>query len=186
MKTPGSVEPIMMMFGGTFGVGKRMRRALAAATLCALLLPPFAAMAQERPKPADDDVLGKIGRWFEDQFTNFGDNLKNAGSKIDNFGREAGVAAKTTVNTAKDAAEAVAKLPNARVMTGHEKCVTSANGAPDCVAAANAICKAKGFESGKSVDMTTAEVCPTRVWMSGRLADASCKTETFVSRALCQ
>jgi hypothetical protein len=163
-----------------------MRQVLAATCLCALLVPALAEAQDTRPKPADDDVLGKIGRWFEDQFSNFGDNLKNAGSKIDNFGREAGVAAKTTVNTAKDAAEAVAKLPNARFMTGHEKCVTSPNGAPDCLAAANALCKAKGFEGGKSVDMTTAEVCPARVWTSGRLADASCKTETFVSRALCQ
>jgi hypothetical protein len=166
---------------------KRMRLAFAAASVCALLLPALSAAAQDgRAKPADDDVLGKIGRWFEDQFNNLGDNLKNAGSKLDSFGREAGIAAKTTVNTAKDAADAVSKLPNARVMTGHEKCVTSPNGAPDCVTAANALCKAKGFEGGKSVDMTTAEVCPTRVWMSGRLADASCKTETFVSRALCQ
>ncbi len=176
----------MDMVRGAYEIPKRTRQALAAAALCALLLPALAAAQDTRPKPADDDVLGKIGRWFEDQFTNFGDNLKNAGSKIDNFGREAGVAAKTTVNTAKDAAEAVAKLPNARVMTGHEKCVTSPNGAPDCLAAAVALCKAKGFEGGKSVDMTTAEVCPARIWTSGRLAEGSCKTETFVSRALCQ
>lgn len=172
--------------------GRRARTAFAAACLCALLLPGLAALAQEgranqhTTKPADDDVLGKIGRWFEDQFNNMGDNLKNARSKIDNFGDEAGVAAKTTINTAKDAADAVAKLPNARFATGHEKCVTSGNGSPDCLAAANALCKGKGFGSGKSVDMTTAEVCPARVWMSGRLADGSCKTETFVSRALCQ
>ena len=175
-----------MIIRGAETLGKRMRASLAAACMCTLLLPALAAAQDSRPKPADDDVLGKVGRWFEDQFSNIGDSLKGAGSKIDNFGHEAGVAAKTTVNTAKDAAEAVARIPNARVMTGHEKCVTAPNGAPDCIAAANALCKAKGFESGKSVDMTTAEVCPARVWTSGRLADASCKTETFVSRALCQ
>jgi len=54
------------------------------------------------------------------------------------------------------------------------------------VVAANAICKTKGFESGKSVDMTTAEVCPAQVYMGGRGTGADCRTETFVSRALCQ
>jgi hypothetical protein len=54
------------------------------------------------------------------------------------------------------------------------------------VVAANAICKTKGFESGKSVDMTTAEVCPAQVYMAGRSTGPDCHTETFVSRALCQ
>jgi hypothetical protein len=54
------------------------------------------------------------------------------------------------------------------------------------VVAANAICKTKGFASGKSVDMTTAEICPAQVYISGRNSGEGCRTETFVSRALCQ
>jgi hypothetical protein len=54
------------------------------------------------------------------------------------------------------------------------------------VAAANSVCKAKGFGSGKSVDMTTAEVCPPKVLLSGRTSGPDCRTETFVSRVLCQ
>jgi hypothetical protein len=54
------------------------------------------------------------------------------------------------------------------------------------VVAANAICKTKGFASGKSVDMTTAEICPAQVYISGRNSGEGCHTETFVSRALCQ
>jgi hypothetical protein len=71
-------------------------------------------------------------------------------------------------------------------VSGHEKCPLAANGAPDCVSAANIMCKAKGFESGKSVDMTTADVCPAKVYMSGRSTGPECTTETFVSRAFCQ
>lgn len=174
------------------GFGQYVRAAFAAACLCAFVLPGAPTMAQDgraqpnSAKPADDDVFSRIGRWFEDQFTNVGDNLKSARSKVDSFGSEAGIAAKSTINTAKDAADAVAKLPNVRIVSGHQKCAVAGNGGPDCVAAATALCKTKGFESGKSLDMTTAETCPARVWMSGRLADASCKTETFVSRALCQ
>ena len=80
----------------------------------------------------------------------------------------------------------MARIPVARVVSGHEKCPNAPNGAPDCVAAATALCKAKGFESGKSADMTTADVCPAQVYLSGRSSGPGCKTETFVSRALCQ
>ena len=120
--------------------------------------------ARRGRKPREDlGFFGNIGRWFDEQADNVNSTFKDAGKKVENFGREAGVAAKTTVESAKDAADAVARIPNARVVIGHEKCKNAPNGAPDCVAAANAVCKAKGFESGKSVDMTTAEVCPPKV-----------------------
>jgi hypothetical protein len=48
------------------------------------------------------------------------------------------------------------------------------------------MCKAKGFSSGQSLDMTTAEDCPPKVYISGRNTGAECTTYTFVSRALCQ
>jgi len=34
--------------------------------------------------------------------------------------------------------------------------------------------------------MTTAEVCPPKVYMSGRSTGPECSMETFVSRAFCQ
>ena len=37
-----------------------------------------------------------------------------------------------------------------------------------------------------SLDMTTADVCPAKVYMSGRSTGPECTTETFVSRAFCQ
>ena len=155
-----------------------------------LILLPVLAAAQDgasAPKAREDlGFFGNIARWFDEQAANANSTFKDAGNKIVTFGHEAGVVAKTTVEGAKDAAGAVARIPNARVVIGHEKCKNAPNGAPDCVAAANAVCKAKGFEFGRSVDMTTAEVCPPRVWMSGRTANDECRTETFVSRALCQ
>ena len=69
---------------------------------------------------------------------------------------------------------AVVRIPTARAISGHEKCQLAPNGAPDCVAAANTMCKAKGFGSGKSLDMTTAEVCPAKVYMSGRSTGPEC------------
>jgi len=141
---------------------------------------------QRGPASESPGLLETIGRWFDRQADNLGSSFKDAGKGVENFGREAGVAAKSTVDGAKDAADAVVRIPAARVISGHEKCRVAPNGAPDCVAAATAMCKARGFESGKSADMTTAEVCPAQVYLSGRSSGGECRTETFVSRALCQ
>lgn len=149
-------------------------------------------MAQE-PAPQDAqkqsggaaNVLGTVGKWLDDSFSTIGSTFKGAGGQVQNFGREAGVAAQSAGTAAKDAADAMWKLPTARMVSGHEKCVLAPNGAPDCVAAANAVCKSKGFTSGKSMDMTTADKCPPRVWL-GQAGPEACTTETFVSRALCQ
>src|SRR5512139_738445 len=151
-----------------------------------VLFSALAAAQEATPKPADEGFLSSVGRWFEQQGANINATFKDAGKKVENFGHEAGVAAKTTAEGAKDAAGAVVRIPAARVVTGHENCRNAPNGAPDCVAAAAAMCKAKGFESGKSMDMTTAQVCPPKVLMSGRSTGTECHDETFVSRAFCQ
>ena len=59
------------------------------------------------------------------------------------------------------------------------------NGAPDCLAAAEALCRKQGFTSGKSMDFTSAEQCPPRSWLAGK-QEAECTTVTFISRAMCQ
>jgi len=147
----------------------------------ALLLMPAIAAAQDGAAAKVHDepgFFGSIVNWFDSTF-------KDAGKKVENLGHEAGVAAKTTVDGAKDAAGAMAKITGTRVIAGHEKCSNAPNGAPDCLAAAMSMCKAKGFESGKSLDMTTAEVCPPKALMAGA-NKAECRDETFVSRVLCQ
>ncbi len=108
------------------------------------------------------------------------------GREVQNLGHEASTAARTSVDNAKQAADAVGKLRNTSVVFGNEKCGVAPNGAPDCVAAARALCKAKGYESGQSLDMTTAEDCPAKVYLSGRNTGPECASVTFVSRALCQ
>jgi hypothetical protein len=154
-----------------------------------MLMSAMAAAQEGRSPPREREDLGlfgNIGRWFDEQGEKFGSTFKDAGKGVENFGREAGIAAKSTVTGAKDAADAMARIPGTRVISGHVKCTNAPNGAPDCVAAANSVCKAKGFESGKSLDMTTSVVCPPKVLLSGSRAGAECKDETFVSRALCQ
>lgn len=158
--------------------------------LFALMLALMASLAaaQEPPAapPENRGFFSAIGRWFEDQVLYIGSGFKDARQRVEGFGQEAGVAARSTADGAKQAADVVARLPNTRAVSGHEKCRVAPNGAPDCIAAANALCKSKGFASGKSVDMTAAETCPPKVYLSGRSSGADCATETFVSRAICQ
>jgi hypothetical protein len=144
------------------------------------------ATAPEQKSNDGGGFLAAVTRWFRDQSANVNSSFESARKKVEGVSRDAGDAAKTTVEGAKDAAGAVARIPAARAVSGHEKCQLAPNGAPDCVAAASTMCKAKGFESGKSLDMTTAEVCPPKVYMSGRSTGPECTTETFVSRAFCQ
>jgi hypothetical protein len=147
------------------------------------------AAAQDQPtqKPSPNEgFLSVLSRWWEEQAANMSSSFKDTRKKVESFNGAASDAAKATVEGAKDAAGAVARIPTARAVSGHEKCQVAPNGAPDCVAAASAMCKAKGFDSGKSLDMTTAEVCPAKVYMSRRSTGPECSTETFVSRAICQ
>jgi hypothetical protein len=146
---------------------------------------------QEAAPPAetrqeDTGFFAAVSRWFSQQSANVNATFNDARQKVEGFSQDAGAAAKSTVEGAKDAAGAVARIPTVRTVSGHEKCQVAPNGAPDCVAAANAICKTKGFESGRSLDMTTAEICPPKVWMAGRSTGPECRIETFVSRAVCQ
>lgn len=153
--------------------------------MSALALAQDAAPSTEA-RQEDAGFFAAVGRWFSQQSASVNSTFKDARQKVEGFSQEAGAAAKSTVEGAKDAAGAVARIPGVRTVSGHEKCQVAPNGAPDCVAAANAICKTKGFDSGRSLDMTTAEICPPKVWMAGRSTGPECRTETFVSRAVCQ
>lgn len=165
--------------------------ALAWAAVAVVTLLPAAAAARDKARPADDPgFFESIGRWFDQQADNFNSTFGGARSTVVEFGREAGMAASTTVHSAKDAARGAANvmtsLPSTRFVSGYEKCRVAPNGAPDCGSAADAVCRRKGFKSGNSIDMTTAEVCPPKIYLAGRSSGPGCHTETFVSRALCQ
>ena len=115
--------------------------------------------------------------------------MGDAKQKIDALNDEAAANSKNfgdkAAEVTKGAVDAVAKLPTARVMSGRENCITAPNGAPDCLAAAEALCRKHGYSTGKSMDFTSAEECPARVLL-GQQPRAECTTVTFISRALCQ
>ena len=155
-----------------------------------------AAAAEKKHTAAAQDpgFFVSIGRWFDRQADSFKSTFGGARSTVEEFSHEAGVAASSTVDSAKhaakdaaeNAADAVGRLPSARLVSGYEKCRIAPNGAPNCAAAADAICRTKGFKTGSSVDMTSAEVCPPKIYLAGRSSGPGCHSETFVSSALCR
>ena len=186
------------------------QRCFAAVCLLAglVLLAPLAlaqnaapAPPASQPAPEKPGVFQSIGRFFDQGASNFRDHLRGAKRKMDELGDDAAAnnkaisdqAAKVgqgAADVGKGAADAtvnamgaVAKLPTARMMSGRERCNIAPNGAPDCVTAAEALCRKHGFTSGKSMDFTSAEECPVRTLLG---QSDECTTLTFISRAMCQ
>ena len=139
--------------------------------------PPSPPAATPAPKPFEPGFLDAVRRWMEGGREKFSSDMKEAKRRIEEFHERA----------AKDAESKFGKPPGGRVVTGRERCPPAANGAPDCRAAANTVCKAKGYTSGQSIDTSTAQKCPARIWLSGRAPrPGECADETYVTRAACQ
>lgn len=87
-------------------------------------------------------------------------------------------------------AVAAPATPGARIpqmVTGRSSCPFAANGAPDCKTGADLLCKTKGFTSGRSLDMDSSHNCSKEALLAGaRSIKDICRTETFVTRAMCQ
>ncbi len=158
--------------------------------------PAQTAPAPTSPAPPErrPGMLEAFGRWVDDSVTGMS---KSAERFWRGAATQSGAASKAsteaTTNIAKGAldaakgtADALGKLGTSRVVTGRERCTLAAIGAPDCRVAAEAMCKAKGFGAGNSVDYETSETCPPQVLLSGRKEPGDCKVEHVVTKAMCQ
>jgi hypothetical protein len=144
------------------------------------------------PAPTPDHKPGFLetfGRWMDDSFA----GMRKGFNYTSGLGSQAVDAAKTAATAAgtaaKDAATSTAgtvgRLPGNPLVSGSERCTLAPNGAPDCKAAAETLCKSKGFATGNSVDYVTAEKCPTQVMLGRPVVPADCTTEHVVTRAIC-
>lgn len=126
------------------------------------------------PRSGSSGFVEELGKLLKDSASHLSSGLKGSQKTLEDFN------AKT-----KSATDGLTKMQS--VTTGRAACPVAANGAPDCNTAAETLCKAKGFANGKSLDIETAEKCSARVYISGRTgAPGECRTENFVTRALCQ
>jgi hypothetical protein len=135
------------------------------------------------PAPAHEqnpDVIGEIGKMFEKSLSIL-PPLKSPGETIDDLNARA-------KDAAKDAAVSLSRLATPTSMvSGRMICPVSANGAPDCKLGADKLCQSKAFKEGKSLTTDSAETCSAKVLIPGRARKpGDCRTDNYVTRALCQ
>jgi hypothetical protein len=88
----------------------------------------------------------------------------------------------------RDAGDSLSRVAKpAAMVTGRMACPVSGNGAPDCKTGADKLCQSRGYKEGKSLDTDAAEKCSAKVFLPGHKREpGDCKTENYVTRALCQ
>src|ERR1700737_101647 len=150
--------------------------------------PPILAAPQQEPapsspSPAQDEnpgLINEIGKLWEKSKTIL-PTLKSPQEAFEDFNTRA-------KDVSRDAGESLSRLAKPSLMvSGRMGCPVSANGAPDCKAGADKLCQAKGHKEGKSLDTDAAEKCSAKVYLPGRKrGPGDCRTENYVTRALCQ
>jgi hypothetical protein len=143
-------------------------------------VPPQPAPQQIEPAPAPREenpgLINEIGKLFE-KSKSLLPPLKSPGQTMEDL--NAGT---------KGAGESLSNIAKPSIMvSGRAACLVAANGAPDCKAGADRLCQSKGYKEGKSLDTDAAEKCSPKVFLPGYKRQAGdCKTENYVTRALCQ
>jgi hypothetical protein len=139
-------------------------------------MPQPDASAAPAPAPENPGLFNELGKMFEKFPT-----LKSPQQTMEDLNAGARDAAKS----ASDGLSWLAK-PSSMV-SGRIICPVSANGAADCKLGADRLCQSKGFKEGKSLNVDAAETCSAKVLIPGRTRKPDdCRTDNFVTRALCQ
>jgi hypothetical protein len=142
--------------------------------------PPPGGGAAQPAAPENPGLFNEMGKALEKSLSIL-PTLKSTGEALDDLNARAR-------DAAKDAGESLSRLTNpALVATGRSKCPVSANGGSDCKMAADKVCQAKGFKEGKSLTIDSVEACSPKVLIPGRARKPDdCRTDNYVTRALCQ
>ncbi len=132
--------------------------------------------SRQPPRDENPGLINEIGKLFE-KSKSLLPPLKSPSETIDDFN------ART-----KDAGQSLSNMAKPSIMvSGRAACLVAANGAPDCKAGADRLCQSKGHKEGKSLDTDAAEKCSPKVYLPGyKRQPGDCKTENYVTRALCQ
>ena len=144
--------------------------------------PPQGSASPQASPPREDNsgLLNEMGKMFEKSLSVL-PTLKSPSEAIDDLNARA-------KDAAKDAGESLSRLAKpSSMVAGRVICPVSTNGAPDCKAGADKLCQSKGFKEGKSLNSDSAEACSAKVLIPGRpRKPEDCRTDNYVTRALCQ
>jgi hypothetical protein len=136
--------------------------------------PAPSSAAPERDE--NPGLINQMGKLFEKSLSIL-PSLKNPQETIDDLNARA-----------RDAGDGLTRLAKpSSAVKGRMGCPVATNGAPDCKAGADRLCQANGFKEGKSLDTDAAEKCSAKVYLPGyKRQPGDCRTENYVTRALCQ
>jgi hypothetical protein len=146
--------------------------------------PDRAAPQQSEPLPQEREerpgLINEMGKLFEKSLSIL-PSLKSPSETIDGLNTRA-------KDAAKDASDSLSRLAKpSSMVSGRMMCPVSTNGAPDCKAGADRLCRAKGFQEGNSLNTDSAETCSPKVFIPGRVRKPDdCRTDNYVTRAVCQ
>jgi hypothetical protein len=145
--------------------------------------PAQQAAPQAEPAPPREETPGLINELEKlwDKSKSMLPTLKSPQETIDDLNARA-------KDATRDAGDSLSRLAKpSSMVSGRMVCPASSNGAPDCKLGADKLCQSKGFKEGKSLNADSAETCSARVLIPGRVRKPDdCRTDTYVTRALCQ
>ncbi len=127
------------------------------------------------PPPSNPGLVEEIGKLLKDSASGLSSALPSPGKALDGLNSSA--------KDATDSLKRIAPLSGQSMASGRTLCPAAANGAPDCKRAADQLCKEKGYAEGKSVDIESTQKCSAKAYFSGQ---GACRTENFVTKAVCQ
>jgi len=142
--------------------------------------PPPGAGPPQPAAPENSGLFNEMGKALEKSLSVL-PTLKSTGEALDDLNARA-------KDAAKDAGESLSRLTSpSSLAAGRIICPVSASGGPDCKIAADKVCQAKGFKEGKSLTIDSVEACSPKVLIPGRARKPDdCRTDNYVTRALCQ
>ena len=127
------------------------------------------------PEPTNPGLVEELGKLLKDSASGLRSTLPSPGQALEGLN-----------SSARDATDSLKRIapPSGQTMaSGRTLCPPAANGAPDCKRGADLLCKEKGYAEGRSVDIESTQKCSAKSYFSGQ---GACRTENFVTRAVCQ
>jgi len=150
---------------------------------------PTEPEAAPAPRSDGPGLFTALGRWVDDSIGSVTSGLNNARNAVGGLGTQANEAAQGAADAAKGAADAAASVvgvPATSVIAGHQHCRNTVNGGPDCLAAAEVLCRKKGYSGGTNLHVQSEQACPVWGWIAGDKPVGKCGTETYVTSAVCR
>lgn len=139
---------------------------------------PAAAPTPPAPERSNPGLIEEFGKLLKDSASGLSSTIPTLPSPSQTLD-----GLNSSAKDATDSLKRIAPLSAQSMATGRTLCPAAANGAPDCKRGADQLCKEKGYGEGRSVDIESTQKCSAKAYFSG---NGACRTENFVTRAVCQ